>query len=161
MHWHIEMFMNGCAIEEPVSPEFSQFLMLQKTLGLRPFRTELSIYHCGLDVAGQIDCICEGAEGLEIWDWKRAKQIKTDCFRQMLSPLHHLPDSNYWHYSLQLNVYRYILESEYSMPIARMFLGVFHPDSRAPASVELPRMDAEIAYILEHEKMKSVSESAA
>ena len=32
MHWHIEQFLNGCHIEEPQSPEFSQFLLLYDTL---------------------------------------------------------------------------------------------------------------------------------
>jgi hypothetical protein len=151
MHWHIEMCLNGAQIEEPHSPEFFQFLRLHDELNLKPFRTELSLYHTGLDVAGQIDCLCVGSAGLEIWDWKRSKQIQTDSFRQMLPPLHHLPDSNFWHYALQLNIYRYFLESEYDMPISRMCLGVFHPDRTDPLCVEIPRMEAEIAMIVAHE----------
>ncbi len=75
-----------------------------------------------------------------------------DAFRQLKSPLHHLPDSNYYHYALQLNIYRYILESEYEMPIARMCLGVFHPLSSHPKCVVIPRMETEIGLILEFEK---------
>ena len=85
-------------------------------------------------------------------DWKRCKEIQTDAFRQMKYPIHHLPDSNYYHYALQLNIYRYILESEYEMPIARMCLGVFHPLSDRATCVEIPRMETEIGLILEFEK---------
>ena len=41
-------------------------------------------------------------------------RCKTDNkFQVGLGPLSHLPDCNYWHYSLQLNVYRWVLENLY------------------------------------------------
>ena len=86
-------------------------------------------------------------------DWKRCKEIQTDAFRQMKFPLHHLPDSNYYHYALQLNIYRHILESEYEMPISSMCLGVFHPLSELATCVEIPRMETEIDLILEFAKI--------
>ncbi len=67
----------------------------------------------------------------------------------MRPPLQHLPDSNYFHYALQLNLYRYVLESEYGFRVSGMFLGVVHPLS-APLCLEIPRLDAEIASIVEH-----------
>ena len=42
-------------------------------------------------------------------DRKRSKEIKYDSSSQMKPPLCHLPDSNYWGYALQLNLYRFIL----------------------------------------------------
>ena len=48
MHWQIEMYLNGMQIEEPHSPEFEQFLQLHEKLGLKPFRTELCMYHSGV-----------------------------------------------------------------------------------------------------------------
>ena len=175
MHWHIEMFLNGLQIQEPHSPEFVQFMVLFEKLGLKPFRTELCVYHSGprgyaltnclvydgcifafpfkgLDVAGQIDCLCKGERGLEIWDWKRSKEIQMDAFRQLKFPLHHLPGSNFYHYAIQLNIYRHILESEYETPISRMCLGVFHPSSECATCVEIPRMETEIDLILDFEK---------
>jgi hypothetical protein len=68
----------------------------------------------------------------------------------MKAPLHHLPDCNYSHYSLQLNIYRYILESEYGYHVSGMFLGIVHPLSVGPVCVEIPRLDDEIALIVEH-----------
>ena len=58
-------------IAEPHSPEFTQFLLLHERLGLKAFRTELCVYHSGLDVAGQIDCLCMGERGLEIWERRK------------------------------------------------------------------------------------------
>jgi hypothetical protein len=51
LHWHAEMHLNGRRLEQPHSPEFLQFLaildVLQQQLGLRPFRTEVCLFHCG------------------------------------------------------------------------------------------------------------------
>ena len=51
LHWHAEMQLNGRRLEEPHSPEFKMLLglldVLQQQLGLRPFRTELCLFHCG------------------------------------------------------------------------------------------------------------------
>ena len=87
-----------------------------------------------------------------IWDWKRAKEIRYDnSFDSMYPPIEHLPDTNYWTYCLQLNTYRFMLESEYSMDVGSMFLGVVHPNRDTPQVIELPRLDDEISALVEHE----------
>ncbi len=68
----------------------------------------------------------------------------------MRPPLQHLPDCNYYHYALQLNLYRFVLESEYDYRVSGMFLGIVHPLSAEQACIEIPRLDAEIALIVEH-----------
>jgi hypothetical protein len=40
-----------------------------------------------------------------------------------------MPDSNFWHYSLQLNAYKMILETKYGKVVKDMFLVRLHPDS--------------------------------
>jgi len=53
---------------------------------------------------------------LLIYDWKRSKEIKkTNPFNKWANKeeIEHLPDSNYWHYCLQLNTYKAILEDKY------------------------------------------------
>ena len=157
MHYHIEQYLNGANIEEPQSPKFKQFLELCESVlsEFVMFRTELPMYHAGLNIAGTIDCLCFDKNGeVVIWDWKRSKDIRTDCQRQMLPPLQHLPDCNYYHYALQLNLYRYILESEYDMRVSRMILAVMHPLRHGPTCIDLPRMDTEIAMIVEQEKTR-------
>ena len=102
-HYHCEMFLNGASIEGPPSPEFYQWLMLFQNIITRDaeiLRTELPVFHVGLQVAGQIDCVCRVPDdgSLLLWDWKRAKEIKYDSDTQMKPPLSHLPDCNYWTY---------------------------------------------------------------
>ena len=82
-------------------------------LGLRPHRTELCIFHVGLRLAGQIDALFLDQDWkLVIVDWKRIRDLKYESYHgSLLYPLDHLPDTNYWTYALQLNMYRYILET--------------------------------------------------
>ena len=119
MHWHIEQFCNGRCLAHPWSPEYTQFVAFYREVLMgrkwQPFRTELSMFHCGLHVAGQADLLCVDEKGgVVIVDWKRSKRITRHGWKHMKAPLAHLPDANYYHYALQLNLYRYILETEQS-----------------------------------------------
>jgi ATP-dependent exoDNAse (exonuclease V) beta subunit len=156
MHYHIEQYLNGCRIEQPHSPEFQQFLVFQDTVlkarCLKPVRTEASLFHCGLRVAGQCDLLCRDLAGrIVIVDWKRSKEIRRhNRYQRMLPPVEHLDDCNYWHYALQLNLYRYVLMSEYGEDVSGMLLGVFHPTQTEPLCVEIPPLDADVNAIVEH-----------
>ena len=41
----------------------------------------------------------------------------------------HLPDTNFWHYALQLNMYKTILEHKYGKTVVGLFLVCMHPDN--------------------------------
>lgn len=115
--------------------------------GLEPFRTELSVFHCGLRLAGQIDLLCLRPDGnFAILDWKRSKEIKLESRfkRRMLPPFHALDDCNFFHYALQLNVYAYILRTEYGLTVKELLLGVFHPTQSKPLCVQLPSLQREV-----------------
>ena len=98
-----------------------------------PYRTEWMVYDKELKLAGSMDMVYENEDGtLDIYDWKRAKEIAfsnnfgetsiTDC-------INHVDHANFWHYSLQLNTYKYILERNYGKTIRNMRLVVLHPDA--------------------------------
>jgi hypothetical protein len=156
MHYQIEQHLNGNVIEAPQSPEFRQFLGFERDVmrarGLRPFRTEASLFHCGLRLAGQCDMLCQDAHGrYHVLDWKRSKEIKrSNRYQKMLPPLNHLDDCNYWHYALQLNLYRFVLMSEYQLDIVSLCLGVFHPNQCEFQCIELPLLEAEVAAVVAH-----------
>ena len=46
---------------------------------------------------------------ITILDWKRSQRISwgETAFRTLREPINHLPDCNFWTYSLQLNIYKY------------------------------------------------------
>ena len=155
MHWHIERFYNGDDVDAPRSPEFEQFLDFNerwfKARGLRAWRTEVSLFHCGLGVAGQADMLALDKEGkVVILDWKRARDLalRSSFKEKLLPPLAHLDRCNYNEYCLQLNLYRYFLETEYDLEVSEMHLAVFHPGQEAFATYEVPRMPSEIEAIV-------------
>ena len=158
LHYHCEQMVNEMLVEEPHSKEFTQARQIYQYLlwqGLTPFRAEVNIFHCGLGVAGQPDLLMRDNMGrIIIVDWKRSKSIRMDSFRDHLKyPLQHIPDSNYWLYSLQINLYGYILETEYDMKVGGYYLAVVHPDLDQPRLISCPRMDDEMRALYAYEKL--------
>jgi ATP-dependent exoDNAse (exonuclease V) beta subunit len=91
------------------------------------------IYHEDLKLAGSIDMVYENPDGsLTIYDWKRAKEIsKVNGFKESASTecINYLPNTNFWHYSLQLNTYKAILEQKYEKKITDLYLVRLHPNN--------------------------------
>ena len=117
-----------------MSEEWGFFLQyIRASPHFKPYRTEWTIYHEDLKIAGSIDMVYENPDGtLSIYDWKRAKEItKTNGFKKYaITPeIDHLPDTNFWHYSLQLNTYKAILEAKYNKTIQDLYLVRLHPDN--------------------------------
>lgn len=75
--------------------------------------TEFLLYNIELGIAGQIDLLEVLPDGsLNIYDYKTNENIEfTSKYKnKMLKDLNYLFDCSYIHYSLQLNVYRVMLE---------------------------------------------------
>ena len=133
MHNDIELFYN----DEPVqndSLEFQYFKEFQRDFQhLKPYRTEWTIYNEDLKLSGSIDMIFENPDGtLQIYDWKRVMGFDYEGFRgksAITECIKHLPDTNYWHYCLQLNTYKAILEEKYGKKVTGLYLVRCHPDS--------------------------------
>ena len=111
-------------------------------------------YSIVLLCAGQADLVMLAPDGsLVIVDWKRTKQIVYENrFRCLRYPLSHLPDTNYFLYALQLNVYAFFLESEGPYRVSDLFLAVAHPAIPCGQLVRVPRMRAEVDAIIEYER---------
>ena len=115
--------------------EFDYFMNFQKDIGskMKPYRTEWMVYHEEYRLAGSIDMIFENPDGtLQIYDWKRCKEIKKiNAWNKFaITPeMDDLPDTNFWHYSLQLNTYKKILEEKYGKKVTDMFLVCLHPNN--------------------------------
>jgi len=113
MHYDIECYYNECPNDNE-SIEYNYFKnFLKDYKHLKPYRTEWTVFHEDVKISGSIDMIFEKPNGhLLIYDWKRCKEItKTNGFNKWGNKecIQHLPDTNFWHYSLQLNTYKTIL----------------------------------------------------
>jgi len=117
---------------------------------LKPYRTEWTVYHEDAKIAGSIDMVYENDDGtLSIYDWKRSKNItRVNNFNKYALPLTicHLPDSNFWHYALQLNTYKTILEQKYGKIVRDLYLVRLHPDAEEKnyELIKLPDLSYEI-----------------
>ena len=169
MHHQIECFMNNphlptgythqdlfdnYTMPESSSPEWRYFLeFVKNNPTLKPYRTEWIIYDETIKLAGSIDMVYENPDGtLLIYDWKRCKDIShknawnktaiTEC-------ISHLHDTNFWHYSLQLNTYKSILEEKYNKKVTGLFLVKLHPENKMGSYeiIKVPILNAEIQHL--------------
>jgi ATP-dependent exoDNAse (exonuclease V) beta subunit len=149
LHQDIENFYNGFEIKN-TSKEYHYFLDFYNThKHLKAYRTEWMIFDETLKLAGSIDMLFIDEEGnFHIYDWKRAKEIKKENrFQKGLYPLSHLDDCNFYHYSLQLNLYRKLLKINYNIEIKSMCLVQLHPNYENYIKYECPIMEREIDLI--------------
>jgi len=127
---------------------------------LKPYRTEWTIYDEDVKIAGSIDMVYENPDGtLSIYDWKRAKNItRVNNFNKFATNpiICHFPDSNFWHYALQLNTYKVILESKYGKTIKDLYLVRLHPEAEEKnyELIELPDLSKDIYELFEERKHK-------
>ncbi len=129
-----------------VSPHFGAFVADHPHL--RCYRTEWMIFDEEVKIAGSIDFVSENADGtLTIYDWKRCKEIKkTNSFGDsaITECIAHLPDTNYWHYALQLNTYKTILERKYGKKVQDLFLVGLHPNLSKYKLYKVPILEQEM-----------------
>jgi hypothetical protein len=161
MHLGIEQFLNGADSvimpEVKTTPEWRYFQNFWKDCGgdLEPYRMEWEVFVQEIKLAGSIDGIFRRkSDGrFVIYDWKRSKEIKKDnTFESGYPPLHHLPNTNYWHYTMQLNVYRWILKNYYGMDIADLYLVILHPNNSNYVRIRLNILEDEVLDMVEARK---------
>ena len=125
---------------------------------LEAYRTEWMVYQEDLKISGSIDMVFRDKRdgSFYIYDWKRSKDIKFDddwCDYGKTACTRHIPNLNFWHYSLQLGIYKGILESKYGMKISGMFLVVLHPDNESYQLIETADLTKEIGDLFEERRL--------
>lgn len=150
MHANLEAHFNG----EPFVPlkenekcleQFRKLFQDTDWVTWEPFRTEWSVFDAETLVAGQIDLaglLNRERSELVLIDWKRSERI-SDCSFARFSgaaqavggcaghgPCRMLEDCNFIHYSLQLNLYAYLLWKNYGYTTKKMYILQFHPKNK-------------------------------
>jgi len=163
MHLAIEQFLHGHPemIEAPVltTPEWKYFTSFWNDVSgdLVPYRSEWEVWSEEFKLAGSIDMVFhrKSDDTYVIYDWKRSKEIKTsNDWETGYGPVSHLPNCNYWHYTLQLNTYRWFLETYYGLKISDMCIVIFHPDNTKYKLFRLNRLEDEILEMLDERKKR-------
>ena len=142
MHYDIECYYNGLDVTND-SIEFKYFLAFEKqrSAELIPYRTEWTVFDEDLLFAGSIDMIFmdQNTEKLKIYDWKRCKEIKKGGAwnNAIVECIDYIPDTNFWHYALQLNIYRKILENKYDKEVDELWLVCLHPENKGGTYIKI------------------------
>lgn len=155
MHYDIECYFNNINNKNE-SIEYEYFQRFRNDFPeLKPYRTEWTVYYEEYKLSGSIDMVFENPDGtLQIYDWKRCKSIEYEAYGNKTSIvpcLDHLPDTNFWHYSLQLNLYKTILEAKYGKKVTGLYLVCLHPENcyKTYDRIEVPFLAKEIKDVLE------------
>ncbi len=112
------------------------------------------VYYEELKLSGSIDMVFENPDGtLQIYDWKRCEEIKHEASFGQYSKtpcISHLPDTNFWHYALQLNVYKTILEHKYGKTVTGLYLVCMHPNNKYKTyqRIQVPVLEKEMEELV-------------
>ena len=160
MHYDIECFFNEMHIVND-SVEFQYFMKFVADFpDLKPYRTEWMVFYEEYKLCGSIDMVFENPDGtIQIYDWKRCGEIVYESgFNKYATTecIQHLPDTNFWHYSIQLNTYKKILEDKYNKTVTGLYLVCLHPDNwnKSYQRIEVPFLTDEMNQLFELRKQQ-------
>jgi hypothetical protein len=178
LHKQIEDYYNsnGTTTPSTQSDEFKQFLeyadYVKSVKGWIPARAEWIVYTdqahalCGTIDMVYIDSkkmarepVGSGVLHLVIVDWKRVKAMKQWSQDKGSGVCSDVPNANFFHYSMQLQTYRHILENFYTpftyngqtineIKVDSCWLVVFHPNKARYTQFKCARMGSIVTQLL-------------
>ena len=162
LHEQIENFLQGQQYDGDFKEfeyfiEFYQEVIVSK--GFEFVKAEKKILSKEYNVSGTIDVLFKKPNNDDyiIIDWKRSKKLVIDGHPKMYGfgfGLSELDNSSYYKYSLQQNIYKYILEQSEGVKISSMKLLVLHPEHSKYHLISLDNMEKEVKSVLESTKHK-------
>lgn len=152
LHKRIENYYQDILFSNADDKAFSLFKQFANRITLEPYRTEWAVYDEKYNLAGTIDFVDYQNGEYIIYDWKRSDKIidngipiKCDKYGEKGKyPLEHLDNTPYYHYALQLSLYKFILENNYGIKVSDLRLGIFHPVYDKPYILRMPYLEKEI-----------------
>lgn len=164
---------DATSLESALAREYKAKIVNGK---MRAYRTEWKIWDPVLMICGSVDILyeewpprkCPGRDPtkkyLILGDYKRSKEIKLMNPYQSgipeCSAVANAGDCNYMHYVIQLNLYKYILETWYDVVILQTFIIVLHPDQDHFIKMNLNPPPGFMDSILEYRR-KTLAEKRA
>jgi len=116
------------------------------------FFPEKIVFSKELEIAGTIDILAldKKTNKYDLIDWKTSKKIEMNSYGGKVGTkiaTNNIPDCNYYHYTLQLSLYRYLLERSYGLKIRTMIIA--HLKEDYARAIEVPYMKNEILEMLD------------
>ena len=140
-----------------VEKERQHFLRFVSDYVIQPYRQEWPVYDTELNIAGTIDMVCKEMDGeFTIYDWKRSSKVVNVLGQPVVEAFGgkrsfngiSLPDTPFYHYCIQQNLYRYMLETHYGVKVKAMNLVVLCADYPSYVVANVPKMDEVIEQII-------------
>lgn len=122
---------------------------LMKTF--KEIRSEYMIANMNLAIAGTVDIVAQSPKNtILIADWKTNKSIDMySPWGNALYPIEHIGDTNYWKYALQLNIYKFILKSEWYFPKHKKYImRMYHVKEDGLVEYKIPDLSKEVKAML-------------
>jgi hypothetical protein len=136
-HWNNKIFPYNPLIsinrfgEDIVKPAYEKCVKLfdkfyqDSRINLIPLKSEFVVGDEELGICGMIDQLFwnKKVNQIQIWDWKTNKAINTkSAFKNRFKdPISHLDECEFNTYSLQLSLYKYIIEKNTNLVIGDMY----------------------------------------
>lgn len=120
-----------------------------------------------LMLAGQSDLVVKDGNDIYIIDYKTNEKIEQKSFydsasrgnKVMLYPMNSIMDSNYWHYTLQLSTYAYMIKKQNpNFNIKGLMLIHYDHAGNPPVTYELEYMEKEVIKMLKYTKRRNMIE---
>jgi ATP-dependent exoDNAse (exonuclease V) beta subunit len=113
-------------------------------------RAELVVGDDTWGVCGMIDKLFYNTleNELQIWDYKTNKEIKTTNKYKMINGLNHLEECEFNTYSLQLSIYKKIIEKNTNLKIGKSYLCWINEENDSYEIIETKYFDAESTLML-------------
>jgi hypothetical protein len=168
MHRRIECLLNGCPMSGPLYPQILSYHQDIMEQGFIPWRTEMAIRSSAdLRIVGVVDALFmrtgtddddDGTLRLYMKDWKYSRDISTHIH----------------HYQFQLNMYKYILETQYvnSLPfyvgtrtytniqVQSMELVLFHEDNETYAVTTVSDIQPHVrSFVVDRKKQLAATKN--
>jgi ATP-dependent exoDNAse (exonuclease V) beta subunit len=143
LHRQIEEFYLSGKIPEEETVEWSQFMNFNKD------HPEWTIVGCEVrvnnnKVAGTIDAIFQTPNGIVLVDWKRVRAIDYSGRGYGIGLMRYAEDCNYSKYSLQLSLYRELI----NMEVKDCFIVQFHPSIDAYSRIRAIHYEHEAKLLI-------------
>lgn len=101
-----------------------------------------------LKIAGTIDYAAQNKDGtIDLYDWKRSSNVSSINDSEyvgysIVPELSHIPDRCYWRYTIQLNLYKFLIEKK-GYKVRRMYIVCFHPNNLGYQKYQVSDLDLE------------------
>lgn len=144
--------------DSPIVNNVKKAKILKLEDGVYP---ELIVYSHKYKLAGQADLITVRKGAIHIEDYKTNKKIVTESYKHwkdghemMLYPLSKFMDCNFWHYTIQLNIYMFLLRTHNpNLKVGTMVIKHNTPDGIVEYKVT--NIQSDIKRLLEYYKERS------